>query len=407
VIMDVPPGTEFPSPIDARDVQCMIEVKHDDVVQGQPPKLSKSGTAMRSTYGSAATSRGSKCTPHEQMLDYDCFALAAQGLIRDFMFGLLVTFMRLQITYADRAGCMLSEERNFSEDFSVLFAIIIAVYKLETRRAGLQSAITTLSGPGDTPLEPLDFDTSDRAVRTGAMTNISRPITPFQVRARLASPSAEHVSVFARGVNLMERPMAIDWEAAQSSRKNSTPNIVVRTRPSIARLAKSNGLVKTQAIAVSEGATSAKRSTTLPRQFAPRCIFGSGVARYHCVVDANSCRSAGSTLQLSWQPKSRLSEATVLRLANERGIPGVPTLIGSGDIANTDDSVVRSSLQLKFAGLPSIRPVNNVLRAIVWREDCIPLSSVGDIHDFLSASQSILQGKLCVNDGTHVLMHQI
>ena len=396
--MHVPPGTKAPSSVDAKDANCMIELKFDHVVQGRPPKLHDrdSGAPVRSTYGAAAASQTSKLNHLEQLLDYNCFALAAQGPIRRHMLGLLITYMRCQIMYADRAGCIISVERNFSDDFSVLFAVLIAIYRSEARRAGSESAITALSGSGTTPLHPSVFDPSDRVVRTGAMTNISRPITPFQVPVQLTSATTQHVSAFAHGVNLMERPMAISSEAALTMRQSNVPRETVSTRPSISRLAKSKGLEKNQAIATSLAESSTNGFASLPRQFAPRYIFGSGTARYRCVLDSNLCGAAG-TLQLSWQPKSRLSEATVLRLANEHDIPGIPTLIASGDLADMDQGFVRSRLQDKFAGFPSIRPVNRALRAIVWEEECIPLSSVDNMHDFLSAALCILQGVLWID----------
>jgi hypothetical protein len=102
-------------------------------------------------------------------------------------------------------------------------------------------------------------------------------------------------------------------------------------------------------------------------------------------------KSDEMTLQLSWQPKERVSEALVLRLAHEAGIRGVPTLVGSRDIANMDDGQIRSRLRETFQGLDSIRPVNKVLRAIIWREECIPLSSVNNIVDLLCGFESILK----------------
>jgi hypothetical protein len=399
VVLHVPPGAENPSPVDARDAHFMIELKHDDTLKSNPPKLhdSESGEAVLSTYASGLTTKNSRWTPLEQILDYDCFALAAHGPSRHHMVGLVATCMRTQIMYADRSGCMISEERNFSTEFGVLFAILIGVYRSEAERAGLQAGITPLSGPSGTPLNPLDFDLSSREVQAGCTTNISRPIRPFKVLVRLELDPVEHVAVYARGNNLMERPMPIKEDVARSLCENASQRKVLGTRPSISRLAKSKGMEKNQMIAVSEmGEISSKRST-LPYQFAPRAIFGSGTARYHCVLEASTHAAADSTLQLSWQPKNRLSEASVLRLANQSDIQGVPTLIASGDIANAEDSVIRSCLQQTFTGLESIRPVHKVLRAIVWQEDCIPLSSLGDIEDFLSAAQSILQSAFQMN----------
>ena len=147
------------------------------------------------------------------------------------MLGLLVTCMRLQMMYADRAGCMISEEQNFSNDFGLLFAVLIGLHRSEVKRAGLQSTISASSGPEGTPLQPSDFDTCDKVVRTGAMTNISRPISPLQMLVKLTLTPAEHVAVYAHGFNLMARPMAID----------SSQQLPLRTRPPISRLANPKG----------------------------------------------------------------------------------------------------------------------------------------------------------------------
>ena len=393
MVIDVSPGAEVPNPVDARDAQSIIEMKFDEVVERRRPKFEEVG----STYAASLTSKTSRLTPHEQILEYNCFALAAQGPIRHHMLGLLITCMRIQIMYTDRTGCMISEERNFSRDFSLLFAVLIGIYRSEAQQAALQSAITPLSTPDGTPLKMSDFDASDREVQTGSTTNISRPIQPFQTLVQLASASAEDVIVYAHGVNLMERPMAISEETAPLP--NITAQAALRTRPSISRLAKSKALEKNRGIAVSQLGQTARRPGGLSRQFAPRSIFGSGMARYRCVLEASLLGNADLTLQLSWQPKGRLSEASVLRLANEYGVPGVPTLIGSGDIADTDESFLRSSLQQAFPEIP--RPHPKVLRALVWQEDCIPLSSVNIVDDFLAASQSILRST------SQILCHKI
>ena len=229
------------------------------------------------------------------------------------MLSLLVTCMRLQIMYADRAGCMISEERNFSNDFGLLFAVLIGLYRSEVKRAGLQSTITALSGPEGTRLQPSDFDTCDKVVRTGAMMNISRPITPLQVLVKLTLTPAEHVVVYAHGFNLMERPMAINEGIAHSLYRSSSQQLPLWTRPSISRLAKSKGMEKTRVMIISQiGEISATGNSNFLHQFAPRSIFGSGMVRYHCVFNGNMPGAEGSMLQLSWQPKSHLSEALVL-----------------------------------------------------------------------------------------------
>ena len=391
MVIDVSPGAEVPNPVDARDAQAIIEMKFDDVIEGHPPKLRdpESSEGVGSTYAGPLTSKTSRLTPHEQILEYNCFALAAQGPIRHHMLGLLITCMRIQIMYTDRTGCMISEERNFSGDFSLLFAVLIGIYRSEAQHAGLEPAITPLSTPDGTPLEMPDFDASDIEVQTGSTTHISRPIQPFQTLVQLASASAEDVIVYAHGVNLMERPVAISEETALPPCTNSTAQAALKTRPSISRLAKSKALEKNREIAVSQLGQTARRPGGVSRQFAPRSIFGSGLARYLCVLETSLLGNADLTLQLSWQPKGRLSEASMLRLANEYGVSGVPTLIGSGDIADTDEGSIRSSLQQAF---PEIRRADHkVLRAVVWQENCMPLSSVYDMDDFLAASQSIVR----------------
>ena len=79
--MHVLPGADAPSPVDAKDANCMIELKFNRVVHGHPPKLHDrdSDTAVRLTYGATAVFHGSKLNHLEQLLNYNCFALAAQG----------------------------------------------------------------------------------------------------------------------------------------------------------------------------------------------------------------------------------------------------------------------------------------------------------------------------------------
>jgi len=209
--MHVVPGDETPNPVDARDADCMIELKFDLVVQGQPPKLRdrNPGTAVSSTFGGAVMSHDARLTPHEQILEYDCVALAAQTAFRRFVLGLLITYMRLQIMYADRAGCMISVERNFSDDFGILFAVLIGVYRFEVRGAGLEPAIRVLPSPDAVPLVASYFETSDQPVETGSMKYISRKVTPFEVRVHPISVPTQLVSALGHGFNMMERPMAI------------------------------------------------------------------------------------------------------------------------------------------------------------------------------------------------------
>jgi hypothetical protein len=383
----------------------MVEMKFDDVVKGRPPKLhdAESGKTACSTFAAALSTHGIQLTPHEQILDYNCLGLSAQGPIRNHMLGLLINYMRIQITYADRAGCMISEEGNFSNDFSILPAVLIGVYRLSAERAGLQSGITPLSSANSTPLDVSAFDLADRAVQTGSMTNVARPIRPLHVLVELESVPGEDVAVYAHGINLMERPMAITEEAARSLYRNKSPPAAPRIRQPISRVAKTQGLKKNQAIAISEREELAAMRVVRSRcLFAPRSIFGSGLARYQCVLGWDPSQNAELTLQLSWQPECRLSEATVLRRANVRGVRGVPTLIGCKDIADMDGSSLRSNLRRTFS---EIRPVRKVLRAIVLQKSWIPLSSVEDMDDFLSACQSIVESTWRIfGDGFQMLM---
>ena len=305
----------------------------------------------------------------------------AQGPYSQSIVDLLVTHMRLQLNYTDRAGCMISDERNFSDDFSVLFAALIGVYILEVQHAGRQPEITRLCGSRGTPLSDSDFDLADRVVTTGATAGLSRPIAPVKVTIHPESNPTDQVAAYAYGANLMERLMPLDGATAQQPCKKSSR---ARARPSMTGLRKSKRLGKGQVVAT-------KCHAKLPRRFAPRCIFGSGLARYSCVLEGDTEKLDEMTLQLSWQPKDRVSEASVLRLANEAGVRGVPTLVGSRDLAHMDDGKIRSRLRETFQGLDSIRPVNTILRAIVWKEDPIPLSSVNNIVEFLCGFESILR----------------
>jgi len=73
----------------------MIELKFDLVVRERPPKLydRNPGTTVRSIFGVAVMSHDARLTPHEQVLEYDYVALAAQTAFRRFVLGLLVTYM--------------------------------------------------------------------------------------------------------------------------------------------------------------------------------------------------------------------------------------------------------------------------------------------------------------------------
>jgi hypothetical protein len=385
VSMRVRKGAKAPSPVDATDAGSMIEMKFDRAAKGNPPKLHDFSSGLPSSaFEREISSKTSKWTPHEQILEYGCVALSAQGPSSQSIVDLLVTHMRLQLNYTDRAGCMLSDEHNFSNDISILFATLIGIYILDAHHAGRQPEITRLSGSHGTPLTASDFDPADRAVTTGATTGLSRPIAPVKVMIHPESSRTEQVAAYAYGANLMERLMPLEGTAAQQvCKKNSG----VRARPSIAELRKSKRLGKGQVIA-------SKCHANSPRRFAPRCIFGSGLARYSCVLEGDAEKLDELTLQLSWHPKDRVSEASVLRLANEAGIRGVPTLVGSRDIANMDDGEIRSRLRETFQGLDSIRRVDKVLRAIIWREDGIPLSSVNNIIDLLCGFESILRSML-------------
>ena len=357
-------------------------MKFDRAVKGNPPKLHNFSSGLPSSaFETEISSKTSKWTAHEQILEYGCVALSAQGPTSQSIVDLLVTHMRLQLNYADRAGCMISEEHNFSDDFSILFAVFIGIYILEAQHAGRQPEITRLCGSRGTPLRDSDFDLADRAVTAGATAGLSRPIAPIKVMIHPESNPTEEVAAYAYGANLMERLMPLDGAAAQQLCKKRSR---ARARPSIAGLRKSKRLGKGQVVAT-------KCHANLPRRFAPRCIFGSGLARYSCVLEGDMEKLDEMTLQLSWQPKDRVSEASVLRLANDAGVRGVPTLVGSRHLANMDDGKIRSRLWETFQGLDSIRPVNMVLRAIIWKEDAIPLSSVNNIVELLSGFESILR----------------
>ena len=382
VAMRVRQRAEAPSPVDATDASSMIEMKFDHVVKGNPPKLHDFSSGLPSSaFEREISSKTSKWTAHEQILEYGCVALSAQGPSSQSIVDLLITHMRLQLNYTDRAGCMMSDEHNFSDDISILFATLIGIYILDAQHAGRQPEITRLCGSHGTPLTASDFDPTDRAVTTGATAGLSRPIAPVKAMIHPESNPAEQVAVYAYGANLMERLMPLDGTAAQEVCKK---NPRARPRPSIAGLRKSKRLDKGQVVAT-------KRHANLPRRFAPRCIFGSGLARYSCILEGDGEKLDEMTLQLSWQPKDRVSESLVLRLANEAGIRGVPTLVGSRDIANMDDGQIRSRLRETFQGLDSIRRVDKVLRAIIWREDGIPLSSVNNIVELLGGFESILR----------------
>ena len=290
VAVHVPQRAEAPSPVDATDASSMIEMKFDLAVKGNPPKLHDFSSGLPSSaFEREISSRTSKWTAHEQILEYGCVALSAQGPATQYIVDLLVTRMRLQLNYVDRAGCMMSDEHNFSDDFSVPFAVLIGIYILEAQHASRQPEIIRLCRARGTPLSASDFNPTDRVVTTGATTGISRPIAPVKVMIHPKSNPTEQVAAYAYGANLMERLLPLDRAASQQLRNKSSR---ARTRPSIAGRKKSKRLGRGQVIAT-------KLHAKLPRRFAPRCIFGSGLVRYSCVLEGDTERSDELTLQLS------------------------------------------------------------------------------------------------------------
>lgn len=373
----------------------MTEVKYDNHKKSKPPVLhdAESGKRMVSTYALPTPKKGNpKWNPREQILDYASFGQTVQAPYRRGMFGVLITHMRIQLVFADRGGCFYSDEKSFASNFALFLAVFIALQSLSGEDAGTEPALTRLAGSANTPLSPADFSTSDTKVFTGGLRTITRPVAPFKVEVQPCSGPSERMAVYAFGHNFVERPVAIKEPVALGLISKALHRKTLATRKSNPRFAKAIGMEISQMQAAATAAQSGqdaydKGTEDCPRQYAPRVIFGSGISRFQARLVNDSTIHM---LQLAWQHKGSVSEAWILRYANELGLRGVPTLVGSYDLADMDDGTIRSRLRKAFHGLKSIRPVNFVLTAEVWKEVCVPLHCITNIANILSALECVL-----------------
>lgn len=387
-------GEEIPNEVNDSRIIFVVEVKFDRSSESPAPKIHDKtlGKHMSSTFSRSDTmSNDSSLDAIQQTSDYIGHTLTSQSPHRRFCFGLLITCMRLRLIYADRGGCMISAECDFSEDFSVPLAVMIALQRSQGEYAGDEPSLPLLDWKGS-KLSRTAFRTSDFVWRTGAVSTMAKPVLPFSLSVQSASDPSHFFPVHAYGCNLTGRPVVISETAATSLKTKRKGLGVVSTRPKLPRLNKDAGVEKTHDIAVAERSKGVgKRSGNCPRQFVPRSLFGSATARFLCVpvVDPDST----CTLQLSWQALSAMSEASLLRYLNEMGVRGVPTLLGSYDIAEMDHGLIRSRLREAFKAQSSVSRVDLVLRAQVWKEECIPLHTVVEISDLLAACRSSMQSK--------------
>lgn len=325
----------------------------------------------------------------EQGTDYATLVLDAKAPHQRGVHTIFFVNERIQMGFTDRGGSIYSPEADFSDNYAIPLATFVTLQQLSPEDGGAEIALERLSDPSNTPLSQADFSTGDIEVTTGSVKTLTHRVAPFKLQVQSVANPTQRIQVYAFGHNLVERPAPIDTDLAD--RVISATLREGAKKPS--RRASSRSLKPTAKElgrqAQQELEAYRKGTVECPRQFTPRVIFGSAVSRYQA-------RIAGSTathmLQISWQNESAVSEAAILRRANELAIPGVPTLIGSYDIARMDDGPMRSRLRNAFDGLRSIRDVNRVLRAELWKEVCRPLHSVTNILDFLQALECIVQG---------------
>lgn len=388
---DPDPRGDAPRLIHASKAKFMVEVKFDDKTQtSRPPPLhdSDSGEHMRSTYSCPNSKTKTYLSGKNQTLEYLAYTLTTQSPWLRGIFGTLITYTRLQMLFSDRGSCFYSAEINFSRNFAILPAVFIALQLLNGEEIGVETALARLVDPCDTPLPAEAFSTLDIEVVTGTVKTITRAVAPFKVEVQATTDSSEMISVYAFGHNLVERPASISGNEFISALEAESVVTPLSRRTSRRAL---KGTLKQLQLQQELEDVYNKGSKECPRQFLPRVIFGGAPCRFQARLDPE-ISSAVHMLQLSWQHKGAASEAAILRLANERGIRGVPTLVGSYDVAEMDEGSVRSRLRSAFDGLRSIRKVNMVLRAEAWKEICVPLHSITDIVNFLKALECHLQG---------------
>ena len=382
------PGNDANGKIDIHDVVSIVELKHDRVKKSRAPDLHDpaSETPLESTY---ARPQGENPNPRfkylEQLLEYCALVLTAQAPHRRFIFGILVNHMRIQILYMDRGGCAISEEFNCEEDFSVLLGLFLALKVAPEALFGIDHAITRLD-KGDCADHVICDDELDEFF--GTLAGPNHQTHPFLVRVQSASSPEKHVEIVAHGNDLLARPVPCketEGNPVQQLRTRIPLDKYEGERPGSSKI---TGRAQEAPAGVVTGISQPPDASPVGPMHSPRTIFGPSTVRFLCHI---SGRSGDGILQLSWERKTRVSEAVVLRLANELRIEGVPTLVGAYDIADLDEESIRSRLSTAFKGFT--RATNTVCRALVFESEFIPLSRVTDIICILSAWQSIVRGE--------------
>ena len=365
----------------------IVELKHNHVKKSRAPDLHDpaSATPLESTYTRPQDENPNpRFRDLEQLLEYCALVLTAQAPHRRFIFGILVNHMRIQILYMDRGGCAISEEFNCEEDFSVLLGLFLALKVTPEVLFGVDTAITRLDKRDYSDHLMFKQELKELA---GLPAEPNRQTPPFLVRVQSASNPEVHVEVVAHGNDLLACPAPSKKVDEYSARQlNSHPlNQLEGEPPSLSNI---TGRAGGTPIGATADINQPPDARLVGPMYSPRTIFGPSTVRFLCQIPG---RAEDGTLQLSWERKTRLSEAVVLRLANESGIEGVPHLVASYDIADLDRESIRAKLSSAFKN--STRATNTVYRALVFETEFMPLSRVTDILCILSAWQSIVRGE--------------
>lgn len=391
VVTKVPrPGELVPLHIDAHDCYVMVEFKKNDVQGSNAPVLHPLGASepLKSTYLTGGPRGGeSRATPLEQTLDYAGIPLSAQAPQRHYIFCVIVIYKKVQVIYADRAGCIISAEINFGNDIGRLLAVFLALKLAPDAIMGPASAYKPLAMSINSPIPPSSFQCSEVEVRRGSNLTIGRQVSPFQLEVQMVSSRHRMTPIFAHGCDLAARPGACKTvDDAHALREAQDKRLQISMMPrKYPRRPDAGGPTH-------EGGGPRKGDPNSPKQFSPRAIFGSVVSRFACT---SASGVENWTLQLSSEPKSGIPEAVILLYANRLGIPGIPRLKGSYEVADFDKCPMRAMLRAAF---PTYTwPTETVTRAIVLDGHAMPLSNVTDIRLFLSALEDMIRGACCLS----------
>ena len=274
--------------------------------------------------------KGSTLNGRQQLGGYAAAILSATALKRHTI-GMMINFTQFELWYYDRAGTIGSATVDFSNDFALLLAIVLAFGHGTSHTFGYEPELVP---------DRLEYRTRFQGIIID------------DIQSRRTSTNAVRPSS-----NVMNR------DSVEITSENIACPDTRRRHPY-------------------EGGLE-----DLPP---PRVLFGGGTTAYRCATNGSN---NVMVVKLSWQSPGRRSEVDFLEMA--RPIQGIPTLWGRRDISELSRGLRGRLEEhvAEIYKLPPFGRRNMILRAIVVKPLCVPLYSVPDLCIFMKAFRSLLRGR--------------